>query len=235
MQLYVDILISGIIIGILVSAPMGPVGMLCIQRTLNKGRWAGFCTGVGAGISDLFYCLLTGLCLSIVEDFIERHSVIIQIVGSVVLIAFASWLFKRNPAAALRRPSHARNSFGTDIATGFLFTVSNPLILFFIIGLFGRFNFLLPVYESSHYVAGYASILLGTIVWWYIITFFVNKVRAHFNVRSMWLINRIIGSIILVMALYGIYGAIKDYYNDKTHDTEIVTHTTSDCNQQPAD
>lgn len=226
MQLYIDILISGLIIGILVSAPMGPIGMLCIQRTLNKGRWSGFFTGIGAGLSDLCYCLLTGLCLSMVQTFIERNAIIIQIFGSIVLIAFASWLFNRNPAAALRKPKRSRSSFGTDVATGFLFTASNPLILFFIIGLFGRFNFLLPEYERSHFVAGYLAILLGALLWWYVITYFVNKVRAHFNVRSMWLINRIIGSIILLMALYGIYGAVKDYYHSKkTNDTELVTHT----------
>lgn len=229
MQLYLDILISGIIIGVLVSAPMGPVGMLCIQRTLNKGRWAGFCTGVGAGLSDVCYCLLTGLCLSIVQEFIERNALIIQIIGSVVLITFALWLFKRNPAANLRKPTHTKNTFGTDIVTGFLFTVSNPLILFFIIGLFGRFNFLLPVYEKSHYITGYFSIFLGAVMWWYVITFFINKVRAHFNVRSMWLINRIIGSLILVMALYGIYGAIKDYSNGNYlhYHSETVTGSIS--------
>ena len=54
-------MLRGILIGILVSAPMGPIGMLCIQRTINRGRWPAFFTGVGAGVSDLVYCLLTGL------------------------------------------------------------------------------------------------------------------------------------------------------------------------------
>ena len=62
----------GLAIGILISAPMGPVGILCIQRTLDKGRHAGFYTGVGASISDLFYCLLTGFGLSFIEEFLER-------------------------------------------------------------------------------------------------------------------------------------------------------------------
>lgn len=59
------IIFRGLLIGILVSAPMGPIGMLCIQRTLNRGRWPAFFTGVGAGVSDLLYCLLTGLGLSL--------------------------------------------------------------------------------------------------------------------------------------------------------------------------
>ncbi|MDE6153712.1 MAG: LysE family transporter, partial [Muribaculaceae bacterium] len=132
MQPFIDILLSGFLIGILVSAPMGPVGMLCIQRTLNKGRWPGFFTGVGAGFSDLFYCLLTGLGLSFVQGFIEKNSLVLQIVGSFALIGFSIYLFRKNPAASLKRPEHKKNTFWSDMVTGFFFTISNPFILFFI-------------------------------------------------------------------------------------------------------
>ena len=96
---------SGLAIGIIVSAPMGPVGILCIQRTLNKGRWSGFYTGVGAALSDIFYCLLTGFGLSFIEGFLDRHQEIIQIIGSVVLIGFAIYLFKKNPSGQLKSQS----------------------------------------------------------------------------------------------------------------------------------
>ena len=95
--------------------------------------------------------------------------------------------------------------------TGFLFTVSNPLILFLIIGLFARFNFMLPEYEYYHYLTGYAFILIGALSWWFVVTFFVNAVRAHFNLRSMWLINRVIGFIILIMSLVGLVMGIHNY------------------------
>ena len=71
----------GLAIGILVSAPMGPVGMLCIQRTLNKGRKSGLYTGFGAAVSDLFYCLLTGFGLSFIEGFLERNQDISQLLS----------------------------------------------------------------------------------------------------------------------------------------------------------
>lgn len=226
MEHFSQIIISGLLIGILISAPMGPVGMLCIQRTLNKGRWPAFFTGIGAGISDLIYCLLAGLGLSFITDFIEANGFLLQILGSVVLIAFAVYLFQKNPARSLRKRNESKTDFITDIVTGFLFTFSNPLILFFIIGLFGRFNFLLPEFRYYHYIAGYASIFLGAIVWWYLITFFVNKVRAHFNVRSMWLLNRIIGSILLLMAVVGIYKGIAGFIQKNSSNEQIASHTT---------
>ncbi|MCH5246851.1 MAG: LysE family transporter [Muribaculaceae bacterium] len=208
---FADIFISGFIIGILISAPMGPIGMLCIQRTLNKGRWPAFFTGVGAALSDLLYCLLTGLGLALITDFIEENRNLLQFLGSLVLIVFGIFLFRKNPASALKKPSDKGNTFWFDFLTGFLFTFSNPLILFFIIGLFTQFDFLKPEFMFYHYILGYIAIFCGAIVWWYGITFFVNKVRNHINVRSLWLINRIIGSLLILMALGGIFISIKGW------------------------
>jgi threonine/homoserine/homoserine lactone efflux protein len=211
MSLLLYILIRGLAIGVLISAPMGPIGMLCIQRTLNKGRWPAFFTGVGAALSDLIYCLLTGLCMSVIADFIQANQFILQILGSVVLAVFAIVLFRQNPARGLSTPADSINTYWKDFGSGFILTFSNPLILFFIIGLFARFNFLLPEFKYYHYIAGYAAIFSGAIIWWYSITFFVNKVRTHFNVRSLWLINRIIGGILLLMGIVGLVMGIKDY------------------------
>ena len=75
-QFHLDILdwiFKGILIGIVASAPMGPVGVLCIQRTLNKGRWYGFVTGIGATISDFIYALITGFGMSFVMNLINVY------------------------------------------------------------------------------------------------------------------------------------------------------------------
>lgn len=130
MESLLYIVIRGIAIGILISAPMGPIGMLCIQRTLNKGRWPAFFTGMGAALSDLIYCLLTGLGLSFITDFIETNQLLLQIIGSIVLAAFAFYLFRKNPARQLTTPQDSPNTYWKDFVTGFLLTFSNPLILF---------------------------------------------------------------------------------------------------------
>lgn len=225
MESFGQIILSGFLIGVLVSAPMGPVGILIIQRTLNKGRWAAFFTGIGAALSDIFYCLLTGLGLAFITDFITAHDFLLEILGSLVIVAFAIYLFQKNPARALRKRHENKTTVFKDIGTGFLFTFSNPLILFFIIGLFGRFNFLTPDYQFYHYIVGYVAIFVGALTWWYLITFFINKIRAHFNVRSMWLLNRIIGAILIIMAIVGIYKGVTGYINKNSDHEQITTHT----------
>lgn len=199
------IILEGMAIGILVSAPMGPIGMLCIQRTLNKGRASGFFTGVGAAFSDLLYSLLTGLGLSFIINFVEEHQLLLQMFGSVVLLGFGIYIARKNPAKALKarggRP--LKNNYVQDLVTGFLFTFSNPLIIFLIIGLYARFNFLTNITHAYGYAVAFLSIIIGALSWWFVITYFVSKVRGHFNVRSMWLINIIIGSLICLMSVIG--------------------------------
>lgn len=209
MDSYIYLIPRAIAIGILISAPMGPIGMLVIQRTLSKGRWPAFFTGIGAGVSDLVYCLITGFGLSFVTEIIETHQFVIQIVGGVVLAAFGIYLFSKNPTRALQPTTQTANSYWADIVSGFLLTFSNPLILFFIIGLFARFNFILPEYDAGHFIVAYVLIFVGALLWWYTVTLLVNRLRKRFNVRSLWLINRIIGTILLGMALVGIGMAVQ--------------------------
>lgn len=224
MEEYIYIITRAFAIGLLISAPMGPIGVLCIQRTLSKGRLAGFYTGIGASISDLIYCLLTGLGLSFITDFVETNRNILQVIGSAVLLAYAIFLIKGKKKPKQKTSSAhklgesvtvserlKRHANLQDLITGFFLTFSNPLIIFLIIGLFARFNFLLPEYQWHHYVLGYIFIVVGAISWWTVITKFVDTVRSKFSIDTMHKLNIMIGLIILIMSMVGIFTGLLDY------------------------
>lgn len=211
MEQVLYILPRGIATGALISAPMGPIGMLIIQRTLSKGRWPAMFTGIGAALSDLIYCLLAGLGLSFVTEFIEKQQIWLQLGGAVVLAVFAVYLFRKNPTRSLKSVNAgSATNYWTDFVTGFLFTFSNPLILFFIVGLFARFCLILPDFGVGHYCVVYIAIFAGALLWWYGVTWLVNKLRRRFNVRSLWLVNRIIAVILFAMAAVGAFMAFKE-------------------------
>lgn len=212
MDLFFYTALRGILIGILVSAPMGPIGVLCIQRTLNRGRISGLFTGIGASISDLIYAILTGFGISMIIDFIESYELLIQIFGSIVLACFGLYIYRQNPAKNinLNKPNAANHV--QDLVSAFFLTLSNPLILFLFIGLFARFNFFLPESQFHDYITGYVSIIIGAILWWLTITYFVDKVRSKFNLRSLWIINRCIGTIIMIMSAVGFISGIVDFF-----------------------
>ncbi|MCI5744521.1 LysE family translocator [Phocaeicola faecicola] len=203
-----DLLVKGIIVGVVVSAPLGPVGVLCIQRTLNKGRWYGFVTGLGAALSDICYALITGYGMSFMDELILKHQMFLQVVGSIMLLAFGIYTFRSNPVKSLRPTSNNRGSLLHNFVTAFFVTLSNPLIIFLFIGLFARFSFVMPGSPLGFQLVGYLAIILGALIWWFSITYFVNKVRTRFNVRGIWILNRIIGVVVVIASVVGIVLAI---------------------------
>ena len=200
-------IIQGLIIGVLVSAPMGPTGLLCIQRTLNKGRWHGFLTGIGAVISDMFYALIVGIGMSFLIDFVEAHVSILQMFGSILLMGFGVYVFRNNPVKTLRKAGTSSN-YAQDLATSFFLTLSNPLIIILFIGLFARFNFVRPDYPLIIRFFGYLFIAIGALSWWFLITTLISKLRDKFNVRGMWIVNRTIGIIVFIVSLIGLIATL---------------------------
>lgn len=203
-----DFVGKGLIIGILVSAPMGPIGMLCIQRTLNKGRWHGFITGLGATLSDVIYAALTCLGMGVVVNFVEANQAPLQLLGSIVLGLFGYYIFRSNPVKALQKQGEKKLSFTQDFITAFLLTFSNVLIILLYIGLFARFGFVLPEYSVFQLLVGILFIGAGAILWWLGITYLVAKLKRWFNVRGIWLLNRIVGSVIMVLAIVGVVSVL---------------------------
>ena len=193
---------KGIVIGVLVSAPMGPIGMLCIQRTLNKGRWHGFVTGLGAALSDV----------GVVVNFVEANQAPLQLIGSIVLGIFGYYIFQSNPVRNLRKQREKKLSFTQDFITAFLLTFSNVLIVLLYIGLFARFGFVLPEHSVWMLSGGIAFIGVGAVLWWFGITYIVAKLKKWFNVRGIWLLNRIVGSVIIVLAIIGVLSVLLTSY-----------------------
>lgn len=206
------IISKGIIIGVLVSAPMGPIGMLCIQRTLNKGRWHGFITGLGAALSDVIYATLTALGMGVVVNFVEANQAPLQLAGSIVLAVFGYYIFQSNPVRSLRKRREKKMSFTQDFITAFLLTFSNVLIVLLYIGLFARFGFILPEHSVWLVLLGLVCIGVGAVLWWFGITYVVSKLRRWFNVRGIWLLNRIVGSVIIVLSVIGALSVVLTSY-----------------------
>ena len=201
----IDVILKGIIIGIVASAPMGPVGVLCVQRTLNKGRVYGLVTGTGAAFSDLLYALVTGYGLSFLYDFISNESTIfwMQLVGAIIMFIFGVHTFRTNPMKNTRNVSRNKSNLLHNAVTGFFLTLSNPMIVLLFMALFTPFNFMIPEMEPYLQCIGYLSIFGGAMLWWFFITSVINLLRARFDVKGVLIINRIIGGAVMVGSVVG--------------------------------
>lgn len=206
-ELMLYTILWGVAIGVLVSAPLGPIGVLVIQRTLNKGRTAGLITGLGATVSDLIYAVVSGLGLSFIVDFITSNQSALQIVGSVVIFIFGFYLWRKNPMEDFSENVVSTTPHAKYFATGFLLTISNPLIIFFYLALFARTNFLFEADTALQYVTGYCSVAVGALIWWTLITAVMNKARNHFNFRNLVWVNKGIAIVMVIVSIIGfVYG-----------------------------
>ena len=213
---HIDILgvmLKGTIIGILASAPMGPVGVLCVQRTLKKGRWYGFVTGIGAAVSDIIYALITGYGMSFSMDLITNptNKFWLQIFGSMMLLVFGIYCFRNNPTKKMHHSGNNKGTFWHNGLTAFLVTFSNPLIIFIFMASFAQFAFVIPDHHFEMSL-GYACIVGGALLWWYGLTWLIDKVRGKFDENGILIINKVIGSFVIFFSLLMLIGTIFNLY-----------------------
>ena len=208
-----DFIFKGILIGMIASAPMGPVGVLCVQRTLNKGRWYGLVTGIGAAISDIFYAGVTGFGMAFVMDFIndDRNRFYLQIIGSLMLLGFGWFTYRSDPTKNMHKSGQKKGTLLHNCFTAFLVTFSNPLIIFLFMALFAQFAFVLPNHPFEMFV-GFLSIVAGALAWWYGLTWLVDKIKVKFDELGIRLINQVIGVIVIFCSIIMLLGTVTNLY-----------------------
>lgn len=211
-----DFIFKGIAIGIIASAPMGPVGILCIQRTLNKGRWYGLMTGVGAAVSDIIYALIVGLGMGFIMEPLQnpKYQFFLQISGSIILLLFGIVTFRSNP----KRKMHAqtknkgKGTLFNNGLTAFFVTFSNPLIIFLFMATFAQFAFVQPSRPFETCV-GFACIPAGALLWWYGLTWLVDKIGGRFNTTGIAILNKVIGSVVILFSVIILFGTVFNLYH----------------------
>ena len=192
---------------------MGPVGVLCVQRTLNKGRWYGFITGIGAVVSDLIYAAITAYGMSYVMDVLNNQQtrMYLQIVGSVLLLVFGLYTYKSDPTKKIHNSGNGRGTLWHNGVTAFLVTFSNPLIIFLFLASYAQFAFVMPNHPFEM-VVGFLSIIFGALLWWYGLTWLIDKIRGKFDANGIRLINQVIGSVVVLCSIIMFFGTVTNLY-----------------------
>ena len=206
---YILQLVGGIIIGLCISAPMGPAGILCLRRALEQGRRAGVITGIGATLGDLVYAIMTYLLTGILLDYIDRNMVPLRIVASLLFIGFATYLYFSTPRLEVSQRVVAKINQRnlSHLASGFLLTIPNLLIVPVYVVLFSQFNFVYPLGEPPYgmFALGLISIALGALIWWLFITYIATRLRDLVSQRNLRIFNRIFALVFAVIAVVSLF------------------------------
>ncbi len=199
--MFFTLLIKGIVIGFLVSIPLGPIGVLVIQRTVNKNRTAGLLSGMGAALSDTLYAIIAGFSLTFVIDFIRENEILFQTVGALVLLALGIHIFFKNPVTDLRRNRLRGNTHFQDLFSSFLVTISNPLTVFVFLAVFTSSGVVISLEQPYHSFFVILGIFSGAFIWWFSLSGIVSLFKHKINLRILWWINKTAGVLIVLFVL----------------------------------
>jgi threonine/homoserine/homoserine lactone efflux protein len=204
----IESIIKGFIVGMGASIPLGPLGVMCVQKTLSKGRVSGFVTGLGASISDTLFAALAILSLSLVQDFVHRNEEEVMIIGGLIIILIGIKIFFTNPVKQIRQNKTGKKIV-EDFISSVIMTITNPGAIFLIIGLFAFTG--LEVDKSSSWqviLLALAGVFSGATSWWLILTNTINIFRKKFRLRQLLMINRISGGVISFLGLLSVLDGI---------------------------
>jgi len=199
-------LIKGFIVGLVVSTPLGPMGILCVQRTLNKGKSSGFSSGMGIATADAIFALIAGLGISFIIHFLSEQQLIIKIIGGLVIAFIGLKIFITNPVKQLKKHRREGKTLFEDFISILFMALSNPFTIFLYIAIFTGLNLHDVSSGYSFPLLVVAGVFIGASISWFAISTVVNYFRARIRLRKLMWINRIAGITIILFGVFAICG-----------------------------
>lgn len=201
------LVIKGFLIGISIAAPVGPIGILCIRRTIADGRISGLVSGLGAAFADTFFASIAGLSLTSISGFLLAHLVFIRLLGGFFLCFLGIKTFKTIPT--LEKSDHIHeNLIGKFIST-FLLTLSNPLTILAFASVFTGFGILYGNDNQTSPINLILGVFLGSTSWWLILSFVVSVIRQQLDFGKLVWINRASGTLIFIFGMIALISILK--------------------------
>ena len=201
MDILLDTL-KGFLVGICASAPMGPIAILVVQKTLSKGQRSGFFTGLGASVVDTIYALIAIFALAFAQSFIHAHENIIFLVGGAILIGIGLSMALSNPFRKRKRTEDKKSNFSsTDFLQAIAMGVSNPMAIFVIFALFGFVGITNDDPRSWNVVPIILSVSAGTVCYWLFLSWARSRFRDKFSLRTILWLSRVMGAIVVIIGL----------------------------------
>ncbi|MBK8784081.1 MAG: LysE family translocator [Anaerolineales bacterium] len=194
------IFLRAFLIGISIAAPVGPIGVLCIRRTLSNGKLAGFLSGMGAATADMVYGAIAAFGLTFITNLLVENSFWLKLVGGLFLLYLGIKTFLEKPAEKAAQAKHG-GYFSMYLSTFFL-TITNPITILSFAAIFAGTMIGKDMGSPLVMVAG---VFAGSASWWLALSFGVGLMRDRLNQTHMMWINRISGTIII---LFGVFALI---------------------------
>lgn len=193
-------MLKGFLVGMCASAPIGPIAILVVQKSLSKGHKAGFISGLGASVVDTLYAFIAIFALAFAQRFIEEHQNAILLVGGVVLAIVGLTMAFSDPFRKMKDDGDSSVSpkdFGQAVAMG----LSNPMAIFVMFTLFAFFGLANDAPHNWRVTPIILSVSAGSVTYWFSMSWLLSRFRKNFRMRTILWISRITGAIIVIIGI----------------------------------
>ena len=206
------IIFDGLCVGLASSVTVGPVAVLCIQRTLSKGHLSGLISGMGIVCADTLMAILAFSVYNMIKGFVEANSAVIQSIGGIFVIIVGIFIFIKNPVPQIRKNKAGKSALWQDFGSMFGFTLANFVVVIpYILAFFTMFEIGLDFEGTGevalHSVGRFYNVLvlcgffLGATLWWFAVTSLISIFNKNFKPSHMNIINRVAGVVIMILGI----------------------------------
>ena len=197
-------LLKGVAVGIIIAVPAGPVGIICIRRTILHGRIAGFVSGLGAASADAVFGIIAGFGLTFVSDLLLGFQSWLRLGGAAFLLYIGISALRADPLHGSQQQRDPEDLLA-DYASTFVLTITNPITILAFLAIFAGIGFNGPEATLERAAILVLGVLLGSLLWWAALAGGAGMLRLSFERRHLLWINRGSGGILVVsgMALLG--------------------------------
>jgi threonine/homoserine/homoserine lactone efflux protein len=197
----IEILIKGIILGLTVSMPLGPIGIILINRTIKRSMLSGFFSGLGMATADTLLAFLAGIGFTVIVSFINKERYIISVIAGLIILGVGLKVYLSNPVRDIRNREKSEKSLWRDYYSVFVLSISNPYTIFIFVAFFSGVHVngnVRPELVPFFLIPG---VLVGTISWWFFLSYFVSRFKKNIRLRLIVRINKVAGIVIMVIGV----------------------------------
>jgi threonine/homoserine/homoserine lactone efflux protein len=207
--MHLPLAVEGVLIGLSVAAPIGPMSMLTMRRAIERGFLAGSLSGLGIALADASYATVAAVGLSSLSNLLVDHQQLIRIAGGIALLYIGASILRSARTPATSRPETLRSAgLGRVVGTMYVLTLSNPTTILSFAAIFGGLGVGLGN-NSAESLLLVLSVFLGSMLWWLALCGFLSKIRTRLNSQWVSRIDLAAGAIILVMAFVSIAAGVR--------------------------
>ena len=201
----IPLFLQGLIIGFSIAAPVGPIGILCIRRTLTEGRASGFFSGMGAATADALYGCVAGFGLTVISAFLIEQRFWLQVVGGIFLCYLGARTLRSQPATEAA-PAGGNGLLASYVSTFFL-TITNPMTILSFAAIFAGLGVAAAGGDLAAACWLVVGVFLGSAAWWLFLSMGVSLLREKVNSTALRWVNRLSGVILLSFGALALWQA----------------------------